>query len=66
MIILLYKEFRFVFNMYIDVVDKFICFVVSIEFCLKNLYFFWNVNLIKIVWINNIWIINMNIKVCVI
>lgn len=51
MIILLYKEFRFVFNMYIDVVDNFICFVVSIEFCLKNLYFFWNVNLIKIVLI---------------
>lgn len=34
--------------MYIDVADNFICLVVSIEFCLKNLHLFRNANPIKI------------------
>lgn len=48
MIILSHKEFRSVPNMYIDVADNFICLVVSIEFCLKNLHLFRNANPIKI------------------
>lgn len=66
MIILSHKEFRSVPNMYIDVADNFICLVVSIEFCLKNLHLFRNANPIKIARINNIRITNMNIKVRVI